>query len=96
MSEPSSNSDDVGVVTVLVERLERQRLPRALDLEAKVKGGAVLDELDSGFLDQVLEDAAKLRPLLEKHPEYQHLAAQMLDLYRGIVAQALKNEPPPA
>ena len=92
MSENKLSADEVGLVAVLVERLERQRLPRALDLEAKVKGGEVLDELDIAFLDEVLEDAGKLRPWLDRHPEYQPLAARVLELYRDIVALAVQNE----
>jgi hypothetical protein len=37
-------SKDDGIIQVLAERLETQRLPRALSLKAKVDGGETLSE----------------------------------------------------
>lgn len=85
-------SQDAGVLAVIVERLQEQRLPRALDLKAKVDQGVVLDELDIEFLDRVFTDTDELKPLLVRHPEYQDLAARMMGLYREITAKALENE----
>ena len=33
-----------------------------------------------------------LKPLLDRHPEYQELAARMMSLYHAITTQALANE----
>ena len=85
-------SQDAGVLAVIVERLQEQRLPRALDLKAKVDQGVVLDELDIEFLDRVFTDTEELKPLLVRHPEYQDLAARLMGLYREITAKALENE----
>jgi hypothetical protein len=94
MSEPSQ---DAGVIAVLLERLEEQRLPRALDLKAKVDRGERLDELDLGFMQELLADANASKPLLERHPEYQELAVRVLGLYKEITDKALENEKrPPA
>lgn len=89
----NSESQDAGVISVIVERLEEQRLPRALDLKAKVDQGSVLDDMDIAFLEHVFADTNQLKPLLARHPEYQELAARMLNLYLEITTKALENEP---
>lgn len=88
--------EDTGVLVAIVERMETQRLPRALDLKAKVDQGGVLDDLDIDFLERVFADCDELKPMLERHPEYQDLAARMMNLYHAITEKALANEPKPA
>lgn len=89
MTEPSK---DEGVIAVLLERFEKQRLPRALRLKEKVDGGEKLSAEDLAFLKDVLRDAGHVKPLVDKHPEYQDLVAKALHLYHEITEQALKNE----
>ena len=84
--------EDHGVLAVIVERLEEQDLPRALDLKDKLDQGGMLDDMDISFLERVFADADELKPLLERHPEHQVLAARLMDLYHAITTQALKNE----
>lgn len=88
----SDESNEAGVLAVIVERMEEQRLPRALDLKAKVDQGGVLEDLDIDFLERVFTDCNELKPLLARHPEYQDLAAQMMSLYHAITSKALQNE----
>ena len=88
-----NEAEDHGVLAVIVERLEEQDLPRALDLKDKLDQGGVLDDMDIGFLERVLTTADELKPLLDRHPEHQALAARLMDLYHAITTQALKNEP---
>jgi len=85
-------SKDAGLIQVLAERFETQRLPRALSLKKKVDEGKVLDEFDIEFLEQVFEDANTIKPLLDRHPEWQPLAARMIGLYKDITSKALGNE----
>ena len=92
MNEADLDRTQTGLATVIVERLEQQRLPRALDLQEKVGRGERLDDLDIAFLEQVLDDAQSLRPFLETHPAYQTLAARTFALYKAIVARAAENE----
>ncbi|MFH0341877.1 MAG: hypothetical protein ACHBNF_07035 [Chromatiales bacterium] len=88
----SKSSEDLGLITVLLERLETQRLPRALALKDKVDRGECLDDFDLGFLNEVFADANNLRTLVARHPEYQELVARMMDLYKQITDKALQNE----
>ncbi len=83
---------DTGVITALLQRLERERLPRALDIKAKVDRGERLGDEDMVFLEQVFSDASKLKPLLDRHHEYQSLVAKVIHLYKSITDKALENE----
>lgn len=88
----SQESDDRGLAAVVLERLEKERLPRAIDLKEKVDGGARLDDMDIAFLERVFADTEDLRPMVARHPEYQELAARLIGLYEHITAKALANE----
>ncbi|HEY5718771.1 MAG TPA: hypothetical protein VIX81_04095 [Gammaproteobacteria bacterium] len=89
MTEPS---DDTGVIMALLERFEKQRLPRARALKAKVDGGAPLDDADMDYLKQVFADTQQVQALLSRHPEYEKLVAQVMQLYTAILQQAAQNE----
>lgn len=88
----TDEKDDDGLIYVLMERFEKIRLPRALSLKEKVDGGAVLDDYDIAFLEEVFSDSNKIKPLLDRHPEYQELATRVLTLYGEITEKALENE----
>ena len=83
---------DAGMLSVLIERLETQRLPRALALKEKVDQGERLDDFDIAFLGEVFSDSQEIQPLLERHPEHREFAAKIMGLYRDITEKALANE----
>ena len=83
---------DTGILVVLMERLEKQRLPRILSLKEKVDGGELLDERDLDFLEKMMSDAKKVMPLIGRHPEYQLLATKLIELYNDITEKALQLE----
>jgi hypothetical protein len=85
-------SKDDGVITVLLERFQNIRLPRALDIKARVDKGEKLHENDLAFLGRVLEDAQQIQPLLDRHPEYEELVTRAMHLYNDITKKALENE----
>ena len=89
MVEPSK---DTGVMQVILERFETQRLPRAMAIKEKVDRGERLADEDLAFLEQVLDDAKHVKPLADKHPEWQPLVARILGLYKEITTKALANE----
>lgn len=88
----NSSADDLGVITVLLQRLETQRLPRTLAIKGKVDQGGVLDDSDIAFFEEVFADSAKVMHLVDKHPEYQQLAGNLLALYNEITEKALINQ----
>ena len=92
MNSKEPDSKDEGVLTAIVERMQEQRYPRALELKEKVDRGETLEDFDIDFLERVFEDCTGLKPLLDRHPEYQELAARMMNLYHAITTQALANE----
>jgi len=64
----TESSKKAALIQVLVERLEKIRLPIALELKEKVDRGEVLNDLDIGFLEEVLSDAGKIKPCLTNTP----------------------------
>jgi hypothetical protein len=88
----TESSKDAGIISVLLQRLETQRLPRALALREKVDQGKKLNEFDIEFLEEAIADAHEVKPLIERHPEYQELAARVIHLYKEITDKAMENE----
>ncbi len=91
MGDEQSNDED-GVIVALLERLSNHRLPRALDLKARVDEGARLDDNDVAFLKRVLESAQEVKRVADRHPEYQDVVARAIHLYHEITTKALENE----
>ena len=85
-------SDDLGVIQVLLDRLNEQRLPRLLNLKKQVDAGEPLRDADLQFLQAVGEDATRLKPLIDRHPEYQPLVSKVLQLFADISEKAMDNE----
>ena len=52
----------------------------------------MLNAMDIEFLEHVFAYNNKLKPPLARQPEYQDLAARMLNLYLEITTKALENE----
>jgi len=87
----SDNLNDIGIIEVVIERLEKQRLPRLLALKDKVDKGESLDDYELEFLEHSIVDARELMPVIDRNPEYQPLAAMVMELYKDISDKALQN-----
>jgi len=88
----TDKQNEAGVLSVLIQRLESQRLPRLLDIKKSVDEGARLSDYDLHFLQEVLTDAQNVAPMVANHPELGVLASKLTTLYREITETALANE----
>jgi len=88
----NGSTKDTGIIIVLIDRLEKHRLPRLLSLKEKVDKGESLDDLELDFLEKAMADARKVMPLIERHPEYQTLSVKVVELYKEITDKALQIE----
>jgi len=89
MTEPS---EEDGVILALIERFEKQRLPRLKALKEKADGGELLSDGDVEFLDTVIHSAQQSKQLIDRHPEWQTFCAIVVHLYETITEKALENE----
>ena len=87
----SDHEEDAGILAAVVTRLNHHRLPRLLDLQAKVTRGEAVNDLDLQFLERVLEDARALYPLVERNPEAQPLYTRVMALHAAILDDAVRN-----
>ena len=89
MTEPT---EEDGVILALIERFEKQRLPRLKAIKEKTDSGELLDDGDVEFLDTVIHDAQQSKHLIDRHPEWQAFCATVVHLYETITEKALDNE----
>ena len=86
------SSEDTGVILALIDRFNKQRLPRMLELKKRVDGGETITETDVRFLEEVFESANSALPMADKHPDLQPLASRAISLFKEITQKALENE----
>ena len=89
MTEPT---EEDGVILALIERFEKQRLPRLKAIKEKTDSGELLNDGDVEFLDTVIHDAQQSKHLIDRHPEWQAFCATVVHLYETITEKALENE----
>ncbi len=87
-----SQTDDIGTIQVLLERLVKFRLPRTLAIKRRIDGGERLTDADIAFLENALTDAQNAEKFVARNPEFHALGAQIVQLYGEIISKALENE----
>ena len=88
----NESTKEAGVIQVLAERLEKIRLPIALELKEKVDKGERLNDREIEYLEQVIADAQENRALVERNPEWKDVHGRVIGLYNEITEKALENE----
>jgi hypothetical protein len=89
MTDPSKED---GVILALIDRFEKQRLPRLKALKEKVDSGGRLTDGEIEFLDAVIHDAQRSKHLMDRHPEWHSFCSYVVHLYETITEKALDNE----
>ena len=88
----SETSNGEAVIVTLIQRFEKQRLPRLKQLREKVDGGEKLSDMDIDFLDMVIRDAQQSKHLIDQYPKWHDFCAMVVHLYETITEKALENE----
>ena len=84
--------ENKGILTVVMERFEKHRLPRIMDIKSLVEDGNRLSDSDIKFLSIVLNDTKQYANFVSSHNEYQNLFSHVASLYDEITMKALNNE----
>jgi len=88
----TESAQEYGIILTLIERFEKQRLPRLKALKEKTDSGELLSDEDIEFLGKVIHDAQQSKPLIDRHPEWQAFCSYVVHLYETITEKALDNE----
>lgn len=86
------SSTELAVIYALIERFEKQRLPRLLDIKNRVDRGGVLTESDIRFMLEIADDAQRSKRLIDRHPEWHRFCAEVIHLFEEVAEKALENE----
>ena len=89
--EEKRDRRDRGTIQVLLDRFNKQRLPRAVALKEKVDAGELLNDSDLRLIQEVQNDSRQIGGLLERHPEYKELAAGALEMWNQIREKDAEN-----
>ncbi len=88
----TDDTRDLGIAMTLLEKFNEETLPKALEIKHRLDQGERLDHWDIEFLEQYFKRAEEIKPLVDRHPEYQELYARGVHLYKQITDQAVQNE----
>lgn len=91
MSDISREEADVGAIAALLERANR-RIPNLLAMKKRLEEGDTLSHIEIEELGNIIDANDHNRELIDRHPEYQELAARVASLIEEITQLAVINE----
>jgi hypothetical protein len=81
------------VIDTLMDRFEKQRLPRLLSIKESVDKGEKLSNIDIEFLEQSFKDARQNEAYRKAAgDDLKELITKVVTLYKEITSKALENE----
>ncbi len=83
---------DKGVIFVLLDRFNKQRLPRAQEMKKRVDAGELLNEFDHSLIKEVFAEGRKIEEIVKRNPGYQELYNNAFSLWHEIVNKDLENQ----
>lgn len=87
------NIKDKAILETLLERFQKHRLPRLLDIKKNVDQGETLSDYDIEFMEELFKDAKQNdRYLQTADDELKNLMGKVLALYKEITEKAMENE----
>ena len=84
--------EELGIVTAMLERYTKQRLPRLLEMKERLDRGEKLDDQDMQFLEMLERDRPQTQAIAKRHKELHEIAMKAISLYHEITSKALRNE----
>ena len=87
-----NNDNDAATIQAILDRFNHFYLPRVLSLKDKVDAGGCLDSSDTHFLTDEFENSQNTIAIIDRHPEFQDLAARAISLYHHVTEKGLENE----
>ncbi len=88
----TDDNKDLGIAITLLDKFNEDTLPKALEIKQRLDRGEKLDHWDIEFLEQWFKRAEEIKPLVDRHPEYQEIYASAVHLYKQITDMAVVNE----
>ena len=88
----TDDNKDLGIAITLLDKFNEDTLPKALEIKQRLDRGEKLDHWDIEFLEQWFKRAEEIKPLVDRHPDYQEIYASAVHLYKQITDMAVVNE----
>lgn len=83
--------NDTGIILVVLQNLEKQCLPRVVEIKQRLDDGAILNEFEIEYLSCALHNTQSFMPYLGRHPEYEPLFSKVIHYYKSVTDEALDN-----
>lgn len=91
----SPDTEETAVKEAVLEQLNKEDLPRLLELQERVGNGEAINDHDLQLLERVMQEIHALQSLAQNNPELEKLFAQITALYTDTTARAVDNEDEP-